>query len=158
MYNTVQNWLAILCIGIVIMPNIAYVHPGETDAIGGHYDTKTGVYHNHNSDRRYRPRVVNSSAEEAIIDARRDAEINTNIAGWAVGGFLCGVFGVGFAYLYKPEVPVHRLMGKSSEYVSVYIVEYQEASRREQLPPALAGFAVWVLLFLYLGGTGYFDN
>lgn len=31
------------------LSSVAFAHPGRTDAYGGHYDRKTGLYHYHNS-------------------------------------------------------------------------------------------------------------
>lgn len=37
---------------ILMIPTLGYSHPGRTDANGGHYNRKTGVYHFHNSGKR----------------------------------------------------------------------------------------------------------
>lgn len=34
-------------LGILLIPNIIYTHPGRTDSNGGHYNKSTGEYHYH---------------------------------------------------------------------------------------------------------------
>ena len=51
---------------------------------------------------------------EGLMQGQMMAEGN---AGWILGGFCCGIFGIGGAYLIEPSPPMHMLMGKSTEYV-----------------------------------------
>jgi hypothetical protein len=79
------------------------------------------------------------------LDGERDAKGNPL---WFLAGFGCGIFGVGAAYLIKPEPPAHALMGKSSEYVLGYTEGYQNKSRTQNAMYALGGMAAGCLLFL----------
>ena len=36
-----------LFVFLLLIPSIAFAHPGRTDANGGHYDRSTGEYHYH---------------------------------------------------------------------------------------------------------------
>ena len=83
----------------------------------------------------------------AQTDAERDAEADTKQVLWIGGNFLLGLVGgcvlgsVGLlgAYLYEPQVPASRLMGKSPEYVMFYTDAYKARSRDLHLKSALIG-------------------
>lgn len=62
-----------------------------------------------------------SDHEQAVMDAKFDAQ-NADTFAWIIPGFLCGVFGVAFAYLMPPTVPTYRLMGKSPDYITTYTI------------------------------------
>lgn len=44
------------------LSSVAFAHPGRTDAFGGHYDRKTGLYHFHNSGTASLPKTTTPSA------------------------------------------------------------------------------------------------
>jgi len=71
-------------------------------------------------------------------------------AAWVLGGFLCGVFGVGGAYFIEPSPPVHMLMGKSSEYVMGFTEGYKKEAKKKNVQYAsigcLGGLALNLLL------------
>ena len=60
-------------------------------------------------------------------------------AGWLLGGFLCGIFGVGGAFLIEPSPPVHFLIGKNSEYIMGFTQSYKSASKKKNLTYASIG-------------------
>ena len=95
-----------------------------------------------------------SDVEQAVIDARQDVGQNMSSPAWFIAGCLCGIFGVGFAFLYEPQVPVSRLMGKSPKYVMIYTSEHKYASRRKQFSAAGAGCLIgaFVSVMIYVSG------
>ena len=50
----------------------------------------------------------------------------------------------------EPQVPVHRLMGKSPEYIAVYTDEYHRAARHKQLGLSLGGCVFGSIAFIAL--------
>lgn len=87
---------------------------------------------------------------QAKIDAEQDVSANVNSVLWFGSGFLCGVFAVGGAVLYKPSINPARLIGKSPGYITVYTDTYNATARNKQLLSASMGCLVWGTLFLYL--------
>jgi hypothetical protein len=80
------------------------------------------------------------------MDGERDAKGNPI---WLLGGFACGILGIGGAYVMKPDVPSVALIGKSSEYVLGYTAGYQEKARNQNVLYATAG-CVAGYVFYYL--------
>ncbi|RKU10841.1 hypothetical protein C6503_19345 [Candidatus Poribacteria bacterium] len=83
-----------------------------------------------------------SEVEQATADARRDAEQNFSPLSWTSVGFLCGCFGLGYAYFVTPGVPVGALLGKSPVYVDAYTRVYQENVKRKRLQSTVIGCAI----------------
>ena len=79
--------------------------------------------------------------------AERDAEADTQQVLWIGGNFVLGLVGgcvlgsVGLfgAYLYEPQVPASRLMGKSPEYIMFYTDAYKARARDLHLRSAFIG-------------------
>ena len=66
-----------------------------------------------------------SEVSQAIADAQRDAKLaDTQV--WAASGCVFGVIGILLAYVYTPQVPAVKLLGKSPEYVAYYTSTYQQ--------------------------------
>ena len=80
-----------------------------------------------------------SDTVQAIADAKVDVAKDTSL-GWAMAGFLtasvCGCPGGSVVLLYSsiaiPSPPVHRLIGKSPEYVITYTDKYQSDIKRKR--------------------------
>ena len=83
-------------------------------------------------------------AYQALLDARRDAEADASAMKGVVLGFFCGLIGVGITYFTPPSPPVHRFIGKSSEYVLLYTDEYRRVARKEETFHAIGGCAMAV--------------
>ena len=97
---------------------------------------------------------VNQPAEVLIVhpaealQAGQDAAADVNEFFWFGGNFLlssvgCCIFGTAgvlTAYLYKPPPPASRLLGKSPEYISLYLDTYQDAARFRRVVPATLGY------------------
>ena len=150
-----------------------YAHSGRTDANGGHYNRKTGVYHYHNSGGTI-PRVSTSNVSppvngntnsyqgtkiqgassqgstgmQAVIDAERDASAAADQLIWLGGTFVgtsflgclfCGLPSIAVAYIYQPQPPTSRLIGKSPEYVMIYQQTFKEKVRGHQTRGATLG-------------------
>lgn len=92
-----------------------------------------------------------SEMVQAKIDAQQDAASDVNPMLWFGSGFLCGVFAVGGAVLYKPTIDPVRLMGKSPSYVVVYTDTYNATARNKQLLSSSLGCLVGCAVLLYLG-------
>lgn len=63
---------------------------------------------------------------------KRDAKKDVNTVGSLCTGCLLMPAGVGSAYFIKPEPESTCLIGKSSEYVSVYTNTYKTTARNIQ--------------------------
>ena len=70
-------------------------------------------------------------------------------ASWILGGFCCGIFGVGAAYFIVPDPPAYALMGKSTEYMIGFSEGYRKQSRKKNLQNASIG-CVSSILFTVL--------
>jgi hypothetical protein len=78
------------------------------------------------------------------IDGERDAKGDPI---WLLGGFACGILGIGGAYVMKPDVPSVALIGKSSEYILGYTAGYQEKARNQNVLYATAGCVAWSIIY-----------
>jgi len=72
-------------------------------------------------------------------------------ATWVVGGFCCGIFGVGGAYLLPPSPPVQMLIGKSAEYVMGFTEGYKNESKKKNATYASLGCLGGMLFNLLMG-------
>ena len=82
---------------------------------------------------------------EGLMEGQMMANGN---ATWVVGGFCCGIFGVGGAYLLPPSPPVHMLIGKSAEYVMGFTEGYKNESKKKNAQYAGIGFIGYLALYL----------
>lgn len=149
----------VIAILILLFSDVLVIaHSGRTDKYGGHYDRKTGVYHFHNSgsvgsirsvqlqrttSRKSITQDTTSGSQSpdvarAIIDAKTDVQ---EPYAWAVGSFLtaaaCGCLGGSVVILssqiIEPSPPIHRLIGKSPEYVAQYTNTYEKEVKNKRL-------------------------
>lgn len=79
------------------------------------------------------------------IDGERDSKGNFL---WFIAGVGCGIFGVGAAYLIKPEPSAQSLVGKSSDYVIGYTEGYKEEGRTKNTTYAAVGCLTWTAIYL----------
>ncbi|MYH80514.1 hypothetical protein F4141_07390 [Candidatus Poribacteria bacterium] len=82
----------------------------------------------------------------AKADAKSDLD-STQRAIWFLAGVGCGVLTVGTAALMNPNPPIHRLLGKSPEYVAIYADTYTKQTRTTRLGLASAGCLVNITLY-----------
>ncbi len=75
----------------------------------------------------------------AVMEATQDAQADENGAIWFFAGCLLGLIGVIIAYVAEPTPPPARLMGKSPEYLAVYMQTYRSEGRSAQLRSSLWG-------------------
>lgn len=73
-------------------------------------------------------------------------------AGWLVGGFLCGIFGVGGAFLIEPSPPAHFLIGKNIEYIMGFTQSYKSASKKKNVTYAGIGCLGSVFFNIMMAG------
>lgn len=85
---------------------------------------------------------------QAINDARKDAEKDISKTAWFFTGCVLSLFGYALALSSYSEIPIERFMGKSPEYVTIYIEEYHRKSRSLKSDSAFLGwiFAVSVVV------------
>lgn len=83
-----------------------------------------------------------SEIDAAILAAEADAKSDVSAVLWMGAGCLFNILGVGAAYVMVPSPPASRLLGKSSEYVAVYIDSYESAARNLQVRNALIGCGI----------------
>ena len=84
--------------------------------------------------------------EAAKADAKSDLD-NTQRILWFLGGVGCGVCTVGAAAVSNPNPPMHRLLGKSPEYVAIYANTYTKQMRTSRFGLASAGCLVSTALY-----------
>jgi hypothetical protein len=86
------------------------------------------------------PCFLNAQSPTKIIEqARMDAVSDVNGCMWIGWGALLLYLGVGAAYIIVPNPPPARLMGKSPEYIQVYVLAYRRQARAKQVTNALVG-------------------
>jgi len=73
-------------------------------------------------------------------------------AGWLLGGFLCGIFGVGGAFLIEPSPPAHFLIGKNAEYIMGFSQSYKSATKKKNVTYASIGCLSWMAFSIGMGG------
>ena len=101
----------------------------------------------------------NSMQQQAIADAKRDAEASVRLDLWATAGCLGGFFGVLTAVTYHRPVPTVPLLGKSAEYTAFYTDTYRAETQRLQVTPASIGCAVGtVISMLTIAAYGRNNN
>ena len=76
-------------------------------------------------------------AAQAIIDAQRDAEYQSSL--WILGGCCLGIFGIGLAVIYDPPIPASALLGKSPEYINIYVQEYKRQAKSANIQDTVIG-------------------
>ena len=87
----------------------------------------------------------------AKADAKSDLDSTEKMI-WFLAGVGCGVLTIGNAALMNPNPPIHRLLGKSPEYVAIYADTYTKQIRTSRLGLASAGCMVNLILYmLYMG-------
>lgn len=79
------------------------------------------------------------------LDGQRDAKGNFL---WFIAGVGCGIFGIGAAYIVKPEPSAEALIGKSSDYVIGYTEGYKEEGRTKNTTYAAVGCLTWSVIYL----------
>ena len=87
--------------------------------------------------------------QQIVTAAEHDADADADADGcaWLCSGFslalgggcLLGSLSLVSAYSYRPSPPVSRLVGKSPEYISVYIDTYKEERRSTAASAAFVG-------------------
>ena len=83
--------------------------------------------------------------------AQRDARNNVDGGIWMLGGCCLGWVGLGAAYVIEPSIPMANLVGKSPEYVAIYVDTYKSEAKRIQGSKAMTGCIVSTLA----GAIGY---
>ena len=86
-----------------------------------------------------------SEIVQACDQAVADAKSGHSGAGYGVGGFFCGVFGLIFAFSSNPQVPVEKLLGKSPDYVSTYTRCYKQEAKSKNVRASLIGWGLGVV-------------
>lgn len=88
--------------------------------------------------------IANAAKHDADTDADDDACL-WFCSGFSLalgGGCLLGSLSLVPAYSYRPSPPLNRLVGKSPEYIAVYIDTYKEERRSEAASAAVVGCAL----------------
>lgn len=88
-----------------------------------------------------------SQVLQAKIDAENDAKNDNNPFLWGGGTFVIAIIGgcllgslplIG-ASIYEPNVPSHRLLGKSPEYILLYTETYEKKVKNQNTTASLLG-------------------
>lgn len=80
-----------------------------------------------------------SEIQQAIEDARRDAQQYISPLAWTAIGFVCSCFGVAYAYFGTPPIPAGALLGKTPTYVDTYTRVYRQTAKGLRLRSAIIG-------------------
>jgi hypothetical protein len=80
-----------------------------------------------------------NAVEEAIADAKENAELDVSMLAWGAGGFACSGFAVLYAYFSTPQVPAHQFIGKSAAYVKTYTAVYKQYAKRRRIQATAIG-------------------
>ncbi len=91
------------------------------------------------------PLTLAAQEADPCVDAKVDAERNTNKLLWMAMGCVFGCLGVGAAYVIEASPEAMSLIGKSPEYVAAYTDCYKEKGRSIQTNKALVGCLVGTL-------------
>jgi hypothetical protein len=91
-----------------------------------------------------------SDIDQGRLDGERDAKTEVGSTLWFMAGCCISATGVLFAYLYTPNPPASRLLGKSPEYVAAYTDAYRAAAKGVQTSNAWSGCVVFGLSYAAL--------
>lgn len=93
-----------------------------------------------------------TSQQQAIIEAEKQAKQDTNKTLWFIIGFFGNVLGLAAGFLLTPNPPATALLGKSSEYAAFYTETYQKKAKSIRGNNALYGCgtstALWIILYV----------
>ncbi|HEY6477817.1 MAG TPA: hypothetical protein VI456_14675 [Polyangia bacterium] len=96
----------------------------------------------------YAPPPVDTA--RAVMEATQDAQADNNAVLWFFAGCLLGLIGVIIAAVVDPSPPPARMMGKSPEYLAVYMTTYKSVGHSAQLHSALWGIGVVLIVYVVL--------
>ena len=80
-----------------------------------------------------------NDVQEAIADAKENAELDVSMLAWGAGGFACSGFAILYAYFSTPQVPAHQFIGKSAAYVNTYTTVYKQYAKRRRIQATVIG-------------------
>ena len=92
-------------------------------------------------------------SEDYLIGKSNGEQAANGSVVWAVAGFGCGCFGIGFAYLNKPNPNPLMLAGKSDVYIAGYIQGYQNKARNANIVYASIGWLASIVLLSVLSSS-----
>lgn len=81
-------------------------------------------------------------AQQAVIDAKSDANLNISPFAWGAYSFACSIVALPHAFLGTPEIPIERMIGKSPEYIDIYTQMYQQHAKHRRLRAAAIGCGI----------------
>jgi len=65
---------------------------------------------------------------------------------WYLAGFL-GIIGILLAYVVEPDVPMQKLVGKSTYYVQGYMEGYKKKTRSKNVTKAVYGMVASTVIY-----------
>ncbi len=83
--------------------------------------------------------TVEATYQQALLDARNDAETFTKGLNWFLDECCSGLFGPLYAVLDTPTPSIDSLLGKPPEYVEIYTDEFQAKTRAKRTRFSLIG-------------------
>jgi hypothetical protein len=96
----------------------------------------------------YAPAPVDTA--RAVMEATQDAQADNNGVLWFFAGCLLGLIGVIIAAVVDPTPPAARMIGKSPEYLAVYMTTYKSAGHSAQLHSALWGVGAILIVYVVI--------
>ena len=101
-------------------------------------------------------------AKNVEAEAKRDIKTDLDAVQkviWFLGGIGCTIYAVGAAAIMNAHPPIHRLLGKSPEYITIYTTTYVKEVRKVRFLLASAGcFTTSVFYFLLVTTDGFSGN
>lgn len=91
--------------------------------------------------------ALSSDIDQGRLDGARDAKTDVSGTIWFMAGCCLSATGVLIAYIYAPNPPATRLLGKSPEYVAAYTDAYRAAAKGTQTSSAWNGCIVFGLTY-----------
>ena len=93
--------------------------------------------------------ALTSVAEQAIMDAEKDAAAHLNRTLWFTAGFFFPVGGSIISQFYQPFLPTAPVLGKSPEYIAFYYDAYKVKTKKLQFKWALIGCLIGTPVIAY---------
>ena len=95
-------------------------------------------------------------SDDYLVGKSNGEQAANGSVGWAVAGFGCGCFGIGFAYLNKPNPNPLMLAGKSDAYIAGYIQGYRNKARNANIVYATIGWLASIVLLSVISSSSDF--
>ena len=94
--------------------------------------------------------MTGNQQNDPCIQAAIDAQNDVNGTLWYGAGCLFGIIGIGASYVIEPNPNAFKLVGKTSDYASVYTGCYRLEAKKVQQQKARNGCLTYAAVYLLL--------